>query len=590
MANMSFGVNILPKADNTYYLGNGNYRWRILDPIIEGTPTAPTAATGTNSTQIANTAFVQAVADLKANKTDTVLLTTLSRGRQSGSTVGQNSLAFGVNVSATGENTVALGNGSSAAGTGAFTVGTGTKAKKNNQYVFGKWNIEDNSSNGYVEIIGNGTDGDNRSDARLLDWAGNQYLSGEVFVNSTVGNEGTASGTRLAHITEIGELAKDQKGGYANGLATLNSTGKIPTSQLPDTFMSLIVHVTTYNNLPATGDDSTIYITEDTGKMYRWTGSEYMEVSGDGGGGASLGTSHTNAFYGDYGNTAYLHATESKVSTAQTNSNLYKITVTGQGHIASLAAFTGIDLLNRGLPLEQDDNNHLTVSINRVSSSKKGNYSIAYGDNNIAADDYTIAVGTNNTIYGNNSVGTGTDNIASANDMYVGGAYNNNSEWNYLDTWTADTPYEVGDQVKYTIDGVMRGLECTAANSDSTFTASNWDYIEHGKYVQIIGNGTADNARSNAYALDWDGNGRFKGNVYINCNADGSGGTQILSLPHVTSNSNGKILIVEDAQWTIRKPPTGLPTVSSTDNNKILIVQNGVWAAAAMPNASGVSF
>ena len=48
-------------------------------------------------------------------------------------------------------------------------------------------------------------------------------------------------------------------------------------------------------------------------------------------------------------------------------------------------------------------------------------------------------------------------------------------------------------------------------------------------YAEIIGNGTADNKRSNARVLDWDGNERLKGNLYVGCNTNSSGGSKVLS-------------------------------------------------------------
>ena len=36
MANMNFGVNILPKANNTYSLGNSDYKWNIFANTING--------------------------------------------------------------------------------------------------------------------------------------------------------------------------------------------------------------------------------------------------------------------------------------------------------------------------------------------------------------------------------------------------------------------------------------------------------------------------------------------------------------------------------------------------------------------------
>jgi len=36
MANMNFGVNILPKANNTYTLGNSDYKWNIFANALNG--------------------------------------------------------------------------------------------------------------------------------------------------------------------------------------------------------------------------------------------------------------------------------------------------------------------------------------------------------------------------------------------------------------------------------------------------------------------------------------------------------------------------------------------------------------------------
>lgn len=66
MANATFGVNILPK-DNTVSLGNSTSKWNIESPNLTGTPTAPTASSGTNSTQVATTAFVAAALSGKLN-------------------------------------------------------------------------------------------------------------------------------------------------------------------------------------------------------------------------------------------------------------------------------------------------------------------------------------------------------------------------------------------------------------------------------------------------------------------------------------------------------------------------------------------
>ena len=73
MANASFGVNIIPK-NNAVTIGNSNSPWTIVSPAMTGTPTAPTAAAGTNTTQVATTAFVKSAVDAASTS---VLFTTL---------------------------------------------------------------------------------------------------------------------------------------------------------------------------------------------------------------------------------------------------------------------------------------------------------------------------------------------------------------------------------------------------------------------------------------------------------------------------------------------------------------------------------
>ena len=64
----------------------------------------------------------------------------------------------------------------------------------------------------------------------------------------------------------------------ANGLARLDSSGLIPASILP----SYVDDVLEFANLvafPATGETGKIYVTLDTNRTYRWTGSAYVEIS-----------------------------------------------------------------------------------------------------------------------------------------------------------------------------------------------------------------------------------------------------------------------------------------------------------------------
>jgi hypothetical protein len=93
------------------------------------------------------------------------------------------------------------------------------------------------------------------------------------------------SGTNIqsinnASILTSGNLAliPASEKGANNGVATLGSDGKVPAGQLP----SFVDDLEEYANLaafPATGESDKIYVAIDTGKIYRWSGSQYVEIA-----------------------------------------------------------------------------------------------------------------------------------------------------------------------------------------------------------------------------------------------------------------------------------------------------------------------
>lgn len=107
-----------------------------------------------------------------------------------------------IHGTATGVDSVAYGNSANASGDNSLAFGPQCKAKGNNQVVTGQFNIPDTSS---LEIIGNGAYM-NTSNARLLDANGNEYLKGDIYVNSTFtkdanGDLDTKSGTKLVAVS-----------------------------------------------------------------------------------------------------------------------------------------------------------------------------------------------------------------------------------------------------------------------------------------------------------------------------------------------------------------------------------------------------
>ena len=66
--------------------------------------------------------------------------------------------------------------------------------------------------------------------------------------------------------------------GIANGYASLDGGGLVPSTQLPS-YVDDVLEFANLAALPATGETGKIYVALDTNKIYRWSGSAYIEVS-----------------------------------------------------------------------------------------------------------------------------------------------------------------------------------------------------------------------------------------------------------------------------------------------------------------------
>ncbi len=84
--------------------------------------------------------------------------------------------------------------------------------------------------------------------------------------------------------------------GAPNGLASLNESGIIPSAQLPS-YVDDVIEVDTFSNLPGTGESGKIYIVQDTNLTYRWSGTDYVEISKS----LALGETSSTAYSGNKG-------------------------------------------------------------------------------------------------------------------------------------------------------------------------------------------------------------------------------------------------------------------------------------------------
>lgn len=101
--------------------------------------------------------------------------------------------------------------------------------------------------------------------------------------------------SQFKRFPKINAISKDQIG-QPNGVAGLDENGKIPESQLPS-YVEDVIEVESYDQLPLIGESGKIYITSNTNLTYRWTGSQYMNISSS----LALGETSETAYPGDKG-------------------------------------------------------------------------------------------------------------------------------------------------------------------------------------------------------------------------------------------------------------------------------------------------
>lgn len=84
--------------------------------------------------------------------------------------------------------------------------------------------------------------------------------------------------------------------GVANGVATLDEFGKIAPGQIPGS----VDEIFEYANLaafPASGSAKRMYVAQDTNRVYRWSGTAYVEISASPGSTDAVPEGSTNQYY-----------------------------------------------------------------------------------------------------------------------------------------------------------------------------------------------------------------------------------------------------------------------------------------------------
>jgi phage-related tail fiber protein len=131
--------------------------------------------------------------------------------------------------------------------------------------------------------------------------------------------------------------------GVANGYAGLGSDGKVPAAQLPS-YVDDVIEAASQAAFPATGETGKIYVALDSNKIYRWTGSVYIEISptvGNSDTATKLATARTIALSGDVTGSVSFDGSANVTIAATIAANSVTLgTDTTGNYVATLAAGT----------------------------------------------------------------------------------------------------------------------------------------------------------------------------------------------------------------------------------------------------------
>lgn len=222
-----------------------------------------------------------------------------------------------------------------------------------------------------------------------------QYLQGKADVDDIPDVSGLLSKTEASSMYQPkGSYIQSSEKGSSNGVAELDSSGKVLSSQLPS-YVDDVLEYPLKTSFPKKGESGKIYISTSDNKTYRWSGSSYVEIAG----GVTLGETSSTAYRGDKGKIAYEHSQSAHAPTtnATTSSNglmsssdktkldslqnythpthtervsgLYNITVDSLGHISDASLVQKSDITSLGIPSEDTTYSNATTSDSGLMSA-----------------------------------------------------------------------------------------------------------------------------------------------------------------------------------------------------------------------------
>lgn len=361
--------------------------------------------------------------------------------------------------------------------------GQWTNARSNSQHVQGKYNISD-SKDVYAHIVGNGKS-TKRSNAHTLDWDGNAWFAGEVYVGSTEGINKDSGSVKLAKITDLDNKVDKIEG---KDLSSNDFTTELKTK---------LENLSSY-------DDTTI-----KADIEKKANSEDVYTKDE----VDLKVSSVYRYKGSVANKEAL-PTENL-----TTGDVYNLEDTGMN-----VAYTGeewddlgssVDLTSYYTKTEVDnlplikgliyDNKYSSLRFSG-NTTTSGNFSTALGSGCSATNYGSFSEGLQSTASGLGSHSEGRSTTASGENSHAEG---------YMSVASGSYTHAEGSYT--TASGASSHAEGngTTAKSNYQHAQGKYNIVDTANtYAHIIGNGTNTSTRSNAHTVDWEGNAWFSGDVY----------------------------------------------------------------------------
>ena len=487
----------------------------------------------------------------KADKSNTVLLTTLSRGRANDEPIGQGSFAFGVNVTASGEFSHAEGNGTVSDGYCAHAEGYQTEANGADSHAEGKY-AQASGDYSHAEGFSTEASGANSHAEGMQTEAQGENAHAEGYISDAIGTCAHAEGRYThangdySHTEGYGTIAN---GAYSHVMGQYNIEDsydnwvtwepsvryypgdKVKYSSNPNIdnptwyyYICKTEHVSSgypntstnqweriptgimnYALIIGNGEVGQGYLVRSNALMVDWQGNMILD------GGLKIGStigSHKIG-HGSFSTSS----SEASGDQSHAEGNYTKATAPAAHAEGYFSEAKGNDAHAEGY-YTQANANYSHAEGDHTIADSTGSH--AEGYNSQANGYYSHAEGESTETQGQGSHAEGQHTVATGAGSHAQGKYNIIDDYSDWKQWKPNTYYYVGNKIKYFISNKWQGYICNADHfSYTSWQYKYWDLDAKMNYAEIVGNGTPSK-RSNSRTLDWDGNESLAGDLIIN--------------------------------------------------------------------------